>query len=108
MERIKQLEALVNSDPYNALFRYTLGMEYLKTGEYAKAAAALWEAVRLNPAYSAAYRELGRALEKIRQTEEAVQVYRSGIEIANRQGDLQTAKEMEVFLKRIRRKAGGE
>ncbi len=105
MERIKQLEALVNSEPGNPLFRYTLGMEYLKVGEYANAAAALREAVRLNPEYSAAYRELGRALEKDRQTGEAAQVYQSGIAIANRQGDLQTAKEMEVFLKRIRKES---
>lgn len=103
MERIKQLEALVNSDPGNALFRYTLGMEYLKAGEYAKAATALREVIRINANYSAAYRELGKSLEKAVQTEEAAQVYQTGIEIANRQGDIQTAKEMEVFLKRIRK-----
>ncbi|MCK6619422.1 MAG: tetratricopeptide repeat protein [Calditrichaceae bacterium] len=106
MERIKQLEALVNSDPGNALFRYTLGMEYLKAGEHANAAAALREAIRIDANYSAAYRELGKSLEKTGQAEEAARVYQTGIEAANRQGDIQTAKEMEVFLKRIRKRSG--
>ncbi len=105
MERIKQLEALVNSEPGNALFRYTLGMEYLKAGEYANAAAALREAIRIAQNYSAAYRGLGKSLEKAGQVEEAAQVYQTGIEIANQQGDIQTAKEMDVFLKRIRKRA---
>lgn len=106
MERIKQLEALVNSNPGNALFRYTLGLEYLKAAEYEPAAAALREALRIDANYSAAYRELGKALEKAGQAEEAAQVYQAGVEIANQQGDIQTAKEMEVFLKRIRKGSG--
>jgi len=34
-------------------------------------------------------------------TEEAATVYREGIQIAQTNGDLQTAREMRVFLKRL-------
>src|SRR5438552_533334 len=49
----------------------------------------------------AAYRGLGRALERAGRLDEARAAYRRGLEVARQTGDLQTGKEIEVFLRRL-------
>jgi len=98
--QIKQLEDLVRQNPENALMHYTLGIEYLRAGEDDKAIATLKKTVSLEPEYSAAYRELGKALLKS-DSKQAMEIFNKGIAVAEEKGDIQTAKEMRVFLKRI-------
>ena len=59
------------------------------------------QAVRLKPDYSAAHRGLGRALERAGRIAEAKAAYTKGLEVARTTGDLQTGKEIEVFLRRL-------
>lgn len=54
----------------------------------------------------AAYRGLGRALEKVGRTDEAKAASRKGIEVGQQTGDLQTKQEMEVFLRRLEKGDG--
>ena len=88
----------------NALLRFSLGNEYLKDGNHGAAAEHLRAAVRHDPAYSAAWKLLGRALEAAEQLPEALAAYREGIAVAERKGDKQAAKEMTVFARRIERR----
>ncbi|RMD69724.1 MAG: tetratricopeptide repeat protein, partial [Gammaproteobacteria bacterium] len=66
-----------------------------------KAALHLAQAVARDPGYSAAWKLYGKALSELGRTEEAKEAYRRGIEAAERKGDVQAAKEMRVFLKRL-------
>lgn len=100
-KQIKQLEKLVKENPKNALMHYTLGIEYLRAGKDDKAITSLKKTINLEPEYSAAYRELGKALVKTNLREEAIEIFNKGIAVAEEKGDIQTAKEMRVFLKRI-------
>jgi predicted Zn-dependent protease len=88
----------------NALLRFSLGNEYLKEGNSQAAVEHLRAAVKHDPAYSAAWKLLGRALEATHALNEALQAYREGIAVAERKGDKQASKEMTVFAKRIERK----
>ncbi len=99
--RIQELENLIKQNPQNALMHYTLGIEYLRAEKPEKAINLLREAIDLEPDYSAAYRELGRALTKSNSMKEAIDIFNKGIAVAEEMGDIQTAKEMRVFLKRI-------
>ena len=99
--RIQQIEGILKTSPDNEVLQYTLGLEYLNRGDSEDAIRPLRTAIRLKPDYSAAYRELGKALARSGSKKEAVQIYQTGIEVAERQGDIQTAKEMKVFLKRL-------
>ena len=74
---------------------------YLEAGQAASAADEYQEAVRLKPDYSAAYRGLGRARERAGRAAEARPAYTKGLEAAGRHGELQTKKEIEVFLRRL-------
>lgn len=100
-DRVEQLKQLLEMDPEDPVVHYGLGCEYLRRDNAGAAAEALRRTLELNPDYSAAHRELGKALEKLNQRQAAIEAYRKGQEVAKRRGDLQTVREIEVFLKRL-------
>jgi tetratricopeptide (TPR) repeat protein len=101
LSRLEQFRQIVEMDPDDYFSRFGFANALVEAGQYQEAINEFRQAIRLKPDYSAAYRDLGRTLEKIGASEEAMQVYREGIPIAERNGDLQTMKEMQVFLKRL-------
>ncbi len=105
--RRKALQKLLDSGREDALLRYSLGNEWLAAAEPAEAVPHLERAVEIDPAYSAAWKLLGRALTDTGDAEAAAAAYRRGIEVAEERGDKQAAKEMRVFLRRIEKAAGG-
>jgi tetratricopeptide (TPR) repeat protein len=88
-----------------ALLRFSIGSEYLKREQYDEAVRYLGEAVERDPAYSAAWKQLGKALAAAGRTADAIEAYERGIAAAEAHGDRQAAKEMTVFLRRLRRSA---
>ncbi len=86
----------------NALVRYGLGNEYLKLHQYEQAIRHLQKAVEFDARYSAAWKLLGKAYTGATQTSEAIAAYESGIRAAEAKGDVQAAKEMRVFLRRLK------
>lgn len=101
---IESLEKLIGTPRDGALLRYSLGNEWLKAGDAAAAAAQLREAVMRDPAYSAAWRLLGRALAATGDQAQALEAWRKGIAAARARGDKQAEKEMTVFARRIEKK----
>lgn len=101
MALIDNLEKMLAAGQDGALLRYGLGGEYLKLQRYADAGLHLRKAVDIDPGYSAAWKLLGKALTEAGETADAMQVYRQGIAVAEKKGDKQAAKEMQVFLKRL-------
>ena len=87
--------------PSSELLHYGLGLEYLKAGRFHAAAESFRATIRLWPQYTAAYRQLGKALEMSSDAEGARQAYLEGVTIGEQIGDLQTVKEMGVFLRRL-------
>jgi Tfp pilus assembly protein PilF len=102
MNRIEQLESLLAKGQDTAQLRFGLGTAWLQAGEPAQAVEQLRAAVRHDPAYSAAWKLLGKALTEAGQIEAARTAYEAGIRAAETKGDVQAAKEMKVFLKRLR------
>ncbi|MGP1676798.1 MAG: hypothetical protein ACTS6J_06525 [Burkholderiales bacterium] len=98
---IANLQKLVGTPRDGALLRFSLGNEYLKGGDAHNAQLQLAEAVARNPAYSAAWKLLGKALSEDAQPRAALAAYRQGIAVAEKKGDKQAAKEMTVFARRI-------
>lgn len=104
---IANLEKLLGGARDNALLRFSLGNEYLKAGDPARAVTHLQEAVTRDPGYSAAWKLLGRALAQGGHPSDALRAYEEGIRVAEGKGDKQAAREMQVFVRRLRREAGG-
>lgn len=99
---IENLEAMLANNKDNALLRYSLGTEYSKQKKYDEALKHLAKAVEMDPDYSAAWKLYGRVLTNNNQKEKAISVYETGIKVAEKKGDIQAAKEMKVFLKRLK------
>ena len=102
----ENMEAMLEGGQDNALLRFTLGSAFLKKGDAAQAAEHLRVAVRHDPEYSAAWKVYGRALHELGDLEAAQAAFESGIAAAERHGDVQAAKEMTVFLKRVLKALG--
>ena len=100
---IEQLEKMLADGNDAALLRFSLGNAYLQQGEAGTAAEHLRRAVEQDPAYSAAWKLLGRALVDAGEPAAAVDAYENGIAVAEDRGDIQAAKEMRVFLKRAKK-----
>jgi predicted Zn-dependent protease len=107
MNTLERFEQMLAQGKDNALLRYSLGNEYLKADNPCNAITHLREAVRQDPRHSASWKLLGRALAETGELGEALATYRQGIEIAEGKGDIQAAKEMKVFAKRIEKQLAG-
>ncbi len=97
------LEALLAKGPDTALLRYSLGNEYLKQGDLDRAIKHLAAATRLDPRYSAAWKLHGKTLQAAGRPAEAIAILEQGIQVAKERGDIQAAKEMEVFRRRAQK-----
>lgn len=100
---IANLERLLGGPRDGALLRYSLGNEWLKAGDPARAVDYLRAAVERDANYSAAWKLLGKALAEKGEHEAAADAYAQGIRIAQAHGDIQAAKEMTVFARRLRK-----
>ena len=105
---IANLEKLLGGPRDGALLRYSLGNEWLKAGNAAQAASSLHEAIERDAKFSAAWKLLGKALSEAGQIDEALAAYQQGIRVAEEKGDMQAAKEMTVFARRLKKQLGGD
>ena len=86
----------------------SLGIELFKEERYQEAKEHLARAVANKPDYSVAYRMLGRAHYELHENAEARRVFETGREVAQENGDFQTVKEIDVFMRRLEKREAGE
>ena len=103
---VERLEQLLAAGKDNALLRFSLGSEYLKAGDAARACVHLARALGHDREYSAAWKLYGKALVESGKLAEALSAYTRGIEVAESKGDKQAAKEMRVYARRIEKEGG--
>lgn len=102
-QRIRGLEQLLGGPRDGALLRYSLGAALLAAGDAAAASARLTEAIERDAAHSASWKLLGRALAACGREQDALAAFARGIAVAEEHGDVQAAKEMRVFARRLQR-----
>jgi uncharacterized protein HemY len=103
----RNLELMLERGQDSPLLRFSLGNECLKERDYLGAVEHLRRALELNRHYSAAWKLLGQAHAGAGHGAKAAAVYAEGIEVAIAHGDVQAAREMQVFLKRLRNQPPG-
>lgn len=87
---------------------YSLGNELFKEGNYGEARDHFKRAIENKPDYSVAYRMLGRAHFELHEDTDARNIFMKGKEVARENGDLQTIREIDVFLRRLEKREVGE
>ena len=107
VSRSDMFRKLLAKDPDNPMVLYSLGSELFKEGRFEEARDLLQRAVENKPDYSVAYRMLGRAHFELHENSEARNVFLKGKEVARKNGDLQTVKEIGVFMRRLEKREEG-
>jgi len=101
---IANLETLLAKGHDAPSLRFALATRYLAAGDSAAAMRHAEAAVALDAAYSAGWKVLGQARAAAGDDAGAADSFRRGIEVADARGDVQAAKEMKVFLRRVERR----
>ena len=96
--RLETLKSMVAQNPADSFSRYALALEYRNAGDLEAAIREFLSLIADNPEYTAAYYHGGQALERSGRPEEAREVYRKGIEITTRKGDLHSRSEIQAAL----------
>ena len=103
MSNLDKFKSLLVSGNDNALLRYSLGNEYFKINDFDNAITHLSKAVEFKQDYSAAWKLYAKALVENGQKDKAIKTYKKGIAVAEKNGDIQAVKEMNVFLNRLQK-----
>lgn len=98
MDRLMRLKTLVEENPQDRFARYGLAMELAGQGRLEESLVEFRALMSLDPEYVASYLQTGQTLEKLNRAEEAREVYRKGMEVAARRGDMKTRGELETAL----------
>ena len=101
------LEARLVGGHDDAMLRLSLAQLCLRASEWAAARDHAAACLAHDPDQAAASKTLGKALEALGDVPRAAAVYREGIERARAGGQNQTAREMEVFLRRLESRLAG-
>ena len=99
--RIAALRAQCDGPRDGALLRVMLGQALADAGLHAAARAEFERALGFDAGYSAAWKFLGHARLTAGDAAAAAAAWRQGIVTAEARGDVQAAKEMRVFLRRL-------
>ncbi|MEQ6290665.1 hypothetical protein ACFPAG_08585 [Vogesella sp. GCM10023246] len=108
MNMLDNLLKLLDGPRDGAMLRFGIANEYAKLEDWVQAANYAHLALEKQHDFSAAWRLLGKALLNAGEADAALAAYRDGITIAEGKGDIQAAKEMKVFARRIEKAQGGD
>lgn len=97
MDRIATFKSFIERSPTDPFPRYGLAMEHKRLGQLAEAAAVFSEILGAFPDYVPAYLMAGGTLAALGRRDEAADVYRRGIEVAERR-DPHARRELESAL----------
>ena len=101
------LEARLAGGHDDAMLRLSLAQLCLRASEWAAARDHAAACLAHDPDQAAASKTLGKALEALGDVPGAAAAYREGIARARAGGQIQTAREMEVFLRRLENRLAG-
>jgi Tfp pilus assembly protein PilF len=94
MSRIEKIQQYLLKSPADSFLQHALALEYIKIGDDATAQRLFKEILERDPAYIGSYYHLGKLLERIGETQEAVQWYEKGMEAARKLGDNHALNEL--------------
>lgn len=98
MERIDELQKLLQEDPDDPFLHYATGLERLKKLQYQEAIASFTTCLEKDPAYTAAYYQLGLVFMELDIVDVAARYLTQGLHYAREKKDFKSAAEFEEQL----------
>lgn len=99
--KIDKLREFLQSSPEDSFLNHALALEYIKLGDDRKAREIFESLLAREPAYVGSYYHLAKLLERLEETEAAVNVYEKGIEEAKKAGDDLSHRELKAALEEL-------
>ena len=93
--KIKTLARNIQADPGDSFSKFALALEFLKQDELPRAKMLFENVYNNDPDYVGVYYHLGKLYERMEQFSDAQKMYAEGIEIAAKQKEKRTVKELK-------------
>jgi Tfp pilus assembly protein PilF len=98
MNRKEQLIAFLNENPADSFVKHALALEWVKEGNDGQARQIFEDLLSENPGYTGSYYHLAKLYERNGQTDEAVQTYEKGMQVAKQTGERHAYNELQSAL----------
>lgn len=95
MNRITQIQEMLQSNPNDAFLRHALALEWIKMGNDTDAKLLFEDLLTEEPTYIGSYYHLAKLLERIGETASAIQWYEKGMEAAKAAKDQHSYNELQ-------------
>jgi tetratricopeptide (TPR) repeat protein len=93
--RISKLQDFLSRSPEDPFLVHALALEWVKLGDEEKARELFEKNRTVRPEYVATYYHLGKLLERVGDTESAVNIYSEGMTQAKASGDNHSYNELQ-------------
>ena len=96
MDRISKLKEYLKTEPGDNFLQHALALEYIKIGDDEEAKKLFREILKREPGYVGSYYHLGKLLERDGEREQAIDVYKKGMEKAKAVNDFHSYNELQA------------
>jgi Tfp pilus assembly protein PilF len=96
MDRIEKILEFLKANPKDNFLRHALALEYIKLGDDLKARILFEEILTESPDYVGSYYHLAKLLEKMEQTDKAIEYYEKGMAAAKAAKDNHAYNELQA------------
>ena len=101
MDRVEKLKEFLKESPADSFLQHALALEYIKLGRDADARVLFEEILQREPGYVGSYYHLAKLLERQLEEQEAIYIYKRGMEEAKKAGDNHALNELRMALEEI-------
>lgn len=98
MDRILELQKMLEDQPKDSFVRFALAKEYSNKGDHRGALRQYTALQQADPEYVGVYYHMGKAMEELDLVQQATLVYKAGIAVAERLQDLHAKSELQSAL----------
>lgn len=95
MDRIEQLSRFLQESPDDSFLKHALALEHVKNGNDEVAVILFREILAQDPTYIGSYYHLGKALERLGEPEQAIEVYETGMKRSREAQDNHAYNELQ-------------
>lgn len=96
MDRINTLQQFLKDNPEDSFLQHALALEYIKGGNDPAARLLFYAILNRDAGYIGSYYHLAKLLERTGETQEALEIYRQGMEASKKAGDHHTLNELSA------------
>jgi Tfp pilus assembly protein PilF len=101
MDRMEKLQEFLNASPDDSFLQHALALEYVKLGDDAAARKLFETILQREPGYVGSYYHLGKLLERNGLNDEAIAVYKKGMEETKKVSDNHAYGELRGALEEL-------